>query len=65
MALPPVGTNFVVAGTPLAVAIMSSLVTPQAAQYLGMHLVMHTTMMPALLACVIYTLQYWQHTLLC
>lgn len=34
--LPPVGTNFVMAGSPLAVAIMSSLVTPKAAQYLGM-----------------------------
>lgn len=33
--LPPVGTNFVMAGTPLAIAVMSSLLTPKIAQYLG------------------------------
>ena len=64
MALPPVGTNFVVAGTPLAVAIMSSFVTPKAAQYLGMRLIMHITVMPPLLAAVNYTPFGWQCTLL-
>ncbi len=36
VALPPIGTNFILAGTPLCVAIMSQLASP-IAQLIGEH----------------------------